>query len=132
MKNLHLITVTLMLFAFAPLTLLAACEPSGAASSETAQAQKEQYEKSMEARFKKLGKELDGLNARAVTMTEQAKKDMKRGIAEARTKQKTASAKLEEMRKKSVKQWKKFVSETDAAMDEFEKAYEKAKSHFKE
>lgn len=121
----------LLLLAAAPWGAYAAEEAKGTTSPEPTQ-QKEQYEKGMEERLKKLGRELDELNAKAVTITERAKKDINRRIAEARTKQKAASAKLEEMRKKSEKKWKKFISETDAAMDEFEKAYERAKAHFKE
>jgi hypothetical protein len=131
MKNLPMMIAVLLLFAAAPWRTYAAGEAKGTTSPEASQ-QKEQYEKGMEERLKKLGRELDELNAKAAAMTEQAKTDINRRIAEAKTKQKAASAKLEEMRKKSVKKWKKFVSETDAAMDEFEKAYERAKAHFKE
>lgn len=131
MKNLFLTIAALSLFAAAPGSAYAAGEAKAAATPEAAQ-QKKQYEKGMEERLKKLGRGLDELAARAAAMTEQAKADVDRGIAEARTKQKAASAKLEEMRKKSEKKWKKFTSETDAAADEFEKAYERAKAHFKE
>jgi uncharacterized protein YpuA (DUF1002 family) len=131
MKNLPLMIAVLLLLAAAPWRAYAAEEAKSATSPETTQ-QKEQYEKGMEERLKKLGRELDELNAKAAATTEQAKTDINRRIAEARTKQKAASAKLEEMRTKSVKKWKKFVSETDAAMDEFEKAFERAKAHFKE
>ena len=131
MKNFSLMIAVLVLFAAAPWKAGAAGEVKGATSPEAAQ-QKEQYEKGMEERLKKLGRKLDELNAKATAMTEQAKTDINRHIAEAKTKQKAASAKLEEMRKKSEKTWKKFTSETDAAMDEFEKAYERAKAHFKE
>jgi DNA anti-recombination protein RmuC len=131
MKTLPMMIAVLLLLAAAPWRSYATGEATGITSQEGAQ-QKEQYEKSMEERLKKLGRELDELNAKAASMTEQVKKDINRGIAEARAKQKAASAKLEEMRKKSVKRWKKFVSETDAAMDEFEKAYERAKAHYKE
>jgi uncharacterized protein YlxW (UPF0749 family) len=131
MKSLPMMIAVLLLLTAAPWRSYATGEATGVTSPEAVQ-QKEQYEKSMEERFKKLGRELDELNAKAATMTEQVKKDINRGIAEARTKQKAASAKLEEMRKKSIKKWKKFVSETDAAMDEFEKAYERAKAHYKE
>ncbi len=131
MKNLPTIIAVLVLLAAAPWAAYGAGEEKSATSPEPAQ-QKEQYEKGMEERLKKLGRELDELNAKAAAMTEQAKKDINRSIAEARAKQKAASAKLEEMRKKSEKKWKKFISETDAAMNEFEKAYERAKAHFKE
>jgi uncharacterized protein YpuA (DUF1002 family) len=131
MKNLPLMIAVLLLLAASPWRAYAAEEAKSATSPETAQ-QKEQYQQGMEERLKKLGRDLDRLNAKAAAMTEQAKIDINRRIAEAKTKQKTASAKLEEMRKKSEKKWKKFAAETDAAMDEFEKAYERAKAHFRE
>ncbi len=131
MKNLPMMIAVLVLLAAAPWGAYGTGEAKGATSPKSAQ-QKEQYEKGMEERLKKLGRELDELSAKAAAMTEQARIDLNRRIAEARAKQKAASAKLEEMRKKSEKKWKKFISETDAAMDEFEKAYERAKAHFKE
>jgi predicted metal-dependent phosphoesterase TrpH len=131
MKNLPMMIAVLLLLAAAPWRAYAEGEAQSTALPETAQ-QKEQYEKSMEERLKKLGRGLDELNAKAAAMTAQAKRDMNQRIAEAKTKQKAASAKLEEMRKKSENKWKKFASETDAAMDEFEKAFERAKAHFKE
>jgi phage-related minor tail protein len=40
--------------------------------------------------------------------------------------------KLDKIKTESAQKWKKFTSEMDAAADEFEKAFERAKSHFKE
>ncbi len=101
-------------------------EPAGDAK------QKEEYEKSMEERLGKLGKEMDELKAKAGTMAGQARSEANRYIADAERKRKAASRKLDEMKVESKKKWKKFSSEVSAAMDEFEKAYEKAKSHFKQ
>jgi hypothetical protein len=56
---------------------------------------------------------------------------MNRHIEEAEKKQKVASRKLKEMRKESQKKWEEFIDEMNAAMDELDKAYEKAKSHLK-
>ncbi len=132
MKNVIVIVPVLLFLVAASGTAGAATgKETGTAPTEASQ-QKARYEKSMEERFKKLGRDLDELAAKASAMTEQAKQEINRGIAEARTKQKAASIKLEEMRRKSVKKWKKFAAETDAAMDEFEKAFERAKAHFKE
>ncbi len=131
MKNVIVIVPVLLFLVAASGTAGAATgKETGTAPTETQQ--KARYEKNMEERFKKLGRDLDDLAAKASAMTEHAKQEINRGIAEARTKQKAASFKLEEMRKKSVKKWKKFVAETDAAMDEFEKAFERAKAHYKE
>jgi len=94
--------------------------------------QREQYEKSMEERLGKLGRQLDELKAQAEIMTEQARKETNRYIADADKKQKKAFRKLDDMRKKSEQEWKKFSSEMNQALHDFEKAYERAKSHFKE
>ncbi len=136
MKNrILLIAAMLLLVAAAGRTGAATGGGSGAAQPSAAQ-EKDQYQKSMEERFRKIGKDLDGLaakvSAKASTMSKETKTDLDRGIADAKAKEKDASAKLDQMRKKSVKSWKKFVSETDAAMNEFEKAYERAKAHYKE
>jgi DNA anti-recombination protein RmuC len=129
MEKAMLMIAILLVLAATPGRAYAAGEAKSATAPEATQ-QKEQYEKGMEERLKKFGRQLDELNARAADMTAQAKRDINRRIAEARMKQKAASEKLEEMRKQSEKKWEKFTSETDAAMDEFEKAYERAKAHF--
>lgn len=93
---------------------------------------KDQYEKTMEERLRKLGKQLDELKSKAAAMTKQARKELNHQLAEAEIKQKTASRKLKEIRKKSEKEWKKFTTAMNEAADDLEKAYERAKSHFKE
>ncbi len=94
--------------------------------------QKEQYEKTMEARFATLGRQLDELKAKSAHMAAETRKDLNHYLIDAEKKQHAASRELETMRKQSVKTWKHFTSATDAAVDEFEKAYEKAKAHFKD
>jgi TolA-binding protein len=94
--------------------------------------QKERYEKNMEERLGKLGRQLDDLKAKAAKMTKEAQKDIKQQLAEAEKKQKAVSRKLDALRRKSEKEWKNFSTHVDQAWDEFEKAYEKAKAHFKE
>jgi septal ring factor EnvC (AmiA/AmiB activator) len=93
---------------------------------------KDQYEKNMEERFRRLGKSLDELEARAAAMAEQARRDAERSLGDAEKKRKEAGRKLEEMRTEGRKRWARFTEELNAAMDEFEKAYERARSHFKE
>ena len=86
----------------------------------------------MEERFRRLGRSLDELHARAAAMAEQARKETERSLGEAEKKRKEAGRKLEEMRTEGGKRWNKFTGEMNAAMDEFEKAYERAKTHFKD
>ena len=93
---------------------------------------KDQYEKSMEERFRRLGKSLDELHARAAVMAEQARRETERSLTDAEQKRKEAGRKLQEMRTEGKKQWTRFVEEMNAAMDEFETACKRAKAHFKE
>ncbi len=86
----------------------------------------------MEERLARLGKQLDEINAKAAVMTEQAHKDMNQYLNDAKKKQKIALRKLQHIRKESAEKWKQFISEMDAAADNFAKAYEKARSHIKE
>ncbi len=93
---------------------------------------REQYEKSMEERLGKLGRQLDELKAKAAAMTAETRKEVDHQLAEADKKRKAASHELEELQKKSEKEWKKFTTKMNEAADELEKAYERAKSSFKE
>ncbi len=121
----------LLVLAVLPFATIAADKQPGTAVSESSQ-QKEQYEKSMEERLAKVGRRLDELKAKSKRMAVEARKDLNQYLVDAEKKQTAAARKLETMRKKSIKTWKKFIRETDAALDEFEKAYERAKAHFKE
>ncbi|HSB32610.1 MAG TPA: hypothetical protein VLD55_13490 [Candidatus Sulfobium mesophilum] len=130
MKRINQFIALMLLLAAVPLSALAAEQTPGTKAPETVQ-QKEQYEKSMEERLGKIGKELDELKTKAADMTEETRKEVNRLIEEVEMKQKLASRKLEEMRKESQKEWKKVAGEMNAAMNELEAAYEKMKSHMK-
>jgi ATP-dependent Lon protease len=97
--------IALMLLLAAPLSALTTEKTPGTKAPETAQ-QKEQYEKSMEERLRKIGRELDELKGKATNMTEEARKEMNRYLEDAEKKQKAASRKLEEMRRESQKNGK--------------------------
>ncbi len=129
MKRTMTITALLLCLAWSPSAARAA--DAGGEAPETAQ-QKAEYEKGMQEKLEKLGKKLDELKARAATGTEAARKEMKELLAEASKKQERALGKLEEMRKTSEKKWKTFRTEVNGAWGDFEKAYERAKSRFKE
>lgn len=131
MKQTLFFLAILFLVAAGPQFLKAAEKERPATTQEMSQ-EKEHYEKNMEERLRKLGKQLDEISAKAAGMTEQARKDMNQYLADAKEKQKAASQKLAEIRKESGKKWKEFTSEMDAAADDFAKAYERAKSHFKD
>jgi len=131
MKRIMSCLTALFFIAISPLLSYGVEKQQQAPTPATPQ-HKEQYEKTMEERLGKLGKQLDELKAKAAAMTEQARKDMNRQLAEADKKRKIASRKLEELRKKSEKEWNKFTAELDEAANDLEKAYEKAKAYFTE
>jgi len=131
MKRISSLFALMLFLAAVPLSAPATEKASGTKAPQTAQ-QKEQYEKSMEERLRKIGKDLDELKAEAADLTEEARKEMNRYIEDAEKKQKAASRRLEEMRKESEKKWKEFTDEMNALMDELEKTYEKAKKHLKQ
>ncbi len=126
----HLLTA-LFLIVSGLMVLSAVAEERKATAVEISQ-QKKQYEKSMEERLRKLGKQLDELKSKAATMAERMKKDTKEDLNAAEEKRKIASQKLDELRNETEKKWKKFSKKMNEAVYDFEKAYEKAKSHFKE
>lgn len=130
-RTILLTLTTLFFISFSPLpSLMAAAEQQAATPNESQQ--KRQYEKAMEERLRKLGKQLDELKAKAAGMTEEARKDFNQYLVEAKKEQKSASRKLKEMRKESGTEWKKFSTELDKAAADLEKAYEKTKARFKE
>ncbi len=130
--KLAMLILTMTLFIVPGPFVSYSAENERAASAQQLSQEKEKYERTMEERLSKLDKQLDEMKAKAAVMTEQARKDMKRYLADAEKKQKTASRKLQEIRKESGEKWKKFAAEMDAAADDFAKAYERAKSHFKD
>ncbi len=100
---------------------------AGATAANHGSAQNDQYERSMEERFRKLGKNLDELQAQARALAEQARREAERSLADAEQKRKEAGRKLDEMRTEGKKRWDTFTNEMNVVMDEFEKAYERAR-----
>jgi flagellar hook-basal body complex protein FliE len=131
-QRILLLTLATMLFiSLSPLASWGAAPEQQAATQDESQ-QKKHYEKNMQERLGKLGKQVDELKAKAAAMTEQARKDIKQDLAEVEKKRESASRKLETMRKESATAWEKFSAELDKAADDFENAFKKAKERFKE
>ncbi|HUL00907.1 MAG TPA: hypothetical protein VLX29_08640 [Nitrospirota bacterium] len=126
-KRMLLIVLTMLFISSNPLSSLVAATGQQTSTQDELQ-QKKQYEHTMEERLGKLGRQLDELKAKAAVKTEEARKEMKKYLVEAEKKQKKASRELEKLRKASVAGWKKISAKMDKAADEFEDAYEKAKS----
>jgi len=125
-----LIMATALFISFSPLASWGAASEQQAATPNESQ-QKKHYEKNMQERLGKLGKQLDELKAKAAAMTAEAQKDINQDLAKADERREAASRKLEKIRKESVTTWEKFSTELDQAADDFENAYKKAKERFK-
>ena len=129
MKRIMPFLMTLLFATISPL-MSYGVEKQQAAAPATSENRK-QYENSMEERLKRIGKQLDELQVETGRMAEQANKEMNKQLKEANKKGEAASRELEELRKKSNEEWKKFTDGMNKAADDFEKAYENAKSRFK-
>jgi len=130
-QRMFLLTLATALFiSFSPSASWAAAPEQQAATPNESQ-EKKHYEKNMQERLGKLGKQLDELKAKAAAMTESARKDINQDLAKAEEGREAASQKLEKIRKESVATWGKFSTELDQAADDFENAYKKAKERFK-
>jgi predicted secreted protein len=129
MKRKAISMTVLLFFLLNPLSLIAAENEQQTTAPKTAQ-EKEQYEKGMQERLRKLGKQLDELKAKSTAKSAQAGEKMKGYLTDAEEKQKAAAQKLEEMKYASKDKWKKFSSEINKATKDFERAYERAKSRF--
>lgn len=103
-----------------------------AAAPGTARAQRDQHEKSLEERFRKLGKALDELHAKAERMTKEARKEIDRYLADAEKKRKEVARKFERMKTEGKKRRDKLIDEMNKAVEEFEKAFERAKARFQQ
>jgi len=130
MKRIMPLLITLFFVAISPMLSYGA-EKQESATSATSE-NRERYQNSMEERLKRIGKQLDELQVEAGQVAEKANKEINHQLKEANKKGEAASHELEEMRKKSNEEWKKFVDGMNKAADDFEKAYENAKSRFKE
>ena len=131
MKRIALLLATSILVVVGPSTSRATDESRQATASVSSR-DREQYERSMEERLRKLGRELDELRAKVAAAAERTGKEAKEQLAEAEQKEKAASRQLEKLRKESAKGWKKLSTEVNESVADLERACQKVKSHFKE
>jgi CHASE3 domain sensor protein len=93
--------------------------------------QKEAYQKKLGTKLKEMQQKIADLKARAAKATPEAKAKLQENEAELQKKWDAAQKKFDELQKSSGQAWGELKSGTDAAMNDLEKAYNKAVSHFK-
>jgi parvulin-like peptidyl-prolyl isomerase len=117
---------------FTPGILRAKTAGASAQSTATAPAgQREQYQKLVEAKLRKLDREIAKLNAQAPQKGQKLQQRFRQQMAEVDEKRKAAQRDLEKFENTSQQAWQDAKPDLDAAMKDLETAYKRAASHFK-
>jgi peptidoglycan hydrolase CwlO-like protein len=90
----------------------------------------QQSQHKMENKAAEIGKKLDELDQKIKTAKDEAKADMSRQMDELREMQKNVQQKLKEMKTASGKALQDAKEGAISAMDDLQKAYEKARARF--
>lgn len=94
--------------------------------------QKQKYEKTMQERLRNVGKQLDELKAKAGTKADKAREEINQYFSEADKKGEAAANELQSLRKATNEKWEQVKPTLNKAVDDFEKAIEKAKAKLRE
>ncbi len=125
----------LVLFAALYLATAGVCFGSPEKQATAPQATKAEMERNkgeqqrLEHRLGEIGKKLDELEAKAKAKKAEVKADYRKEIAALRKQQKGLKKQLRELKTASGKAWSDLKAGTENAMDELEKAYQKAVTH---
>ncbi|WP_347275718.1 hypothetical protein [Candidatus Kuenenia sp.] len=94
--------------------------------------EKERYQKEVEATLNELGDRIKGHESMAAGKAgEETRAEYNEIIEELRKKQEEAQRKLNDIKSKSVDEWKDYKSGMDAALENLKNSYNDAVSHFK-
>jgi hypothetical protein len=107
-------------------------EKSAAPAAAVEPEQKQQYEKTMQERLRNVGKQLDELKAKAGTKAEKARDEINQYFSDADKKGEKAAHELESLRKATNEKWEQVKPTLNKAVDDFEKAIDKAKAKLRE
>jgi len=91
---------------------------------------KEEYALAIEQRLKELDERTKTLQEKAKEKSGAARERIEKQLAELQDEKAAAREKLKELRSKSEAAWKDMRAGMEAAMEELEKAYKQAASHF--
>lgn len=91
--------------------------------------QKEEYEKQVRAKLDELDAQVDELQAKAKAEATETKVELKEALEDFRRKREAAQKDLEKLEDAAVEGWEQMKAGMANAMEELERAYEKAASH---
>jgi len=99
-------------------------------AAEFSQQAKEEFQNSLDARLKELETEIAKLKEKGRDLTDDAKANWDRKMAELETKREAARAKLAEVGRASAEAWKDIQKGAKSAWDELDKAFRDASQEF--
>ncbi len=94
------------------------------------QQQMEEFQKQVQAELAKYDERIDELQAKAAMLKEEVKAKFDEQIKNLREKRQVVQSKLEQLQASSGKAWEDLKTGMDAAMEDLEKSYQDAVSHF--
>lgn len=93
---------------------------------------REQYQKRIQERLDKLGRQISALEAKEETEANGARQQLRKQLRELTRQHQAAARQYEELKQESQEAWEKAKPKMDAAVDELEKAYRDLASRFQE
>ena len=100
------------------------------ATKEFTLQQKEDFQKKIQAELDRMQKQIDRLRAKADDAKTEAQADLNKAIAELQKRKDAAGKKLQELESASEHAWGNLKSGLNTAMEDLEKSYKRALSHF--
>ncbi len=93
--------------------------------------QREALQKQLELRFRDVNQKLEQLTGKSANIKEDSRNEFKNRMEELRKKQELASKKLGELGSASGQDWDRLSAETNAAIDDLNRMYDRISSLFK-
>lgn len=100
------------------------------ATKEFTVQQKEDFQKKMQAELDRMQKQIDHLTAKADHAKKEAQAELNKAIGELQKQKDAAGKKLHELESASEKAWGDLKAGLNAVMEDLEKSYKRALSHF--
>jgi len=100
------------------------------ATKEFTLQQKEDFQKKIQAELDRMQQQIDHLRAKAAQAKTEAQAELNKAIAEPQKRKDAAGKKLQELESASEKAWGNLKSGLNSAMEDLEKSYKRALSHF--
>lgn len=102
-----------------------------AAETSKQREQKEAYQKQLELRLAEVNQKLGTLSSKTSAVREESRKEFTQQMEDAGKKREAANKKMAELRSASGSDWERLKAETNAAIDDLNRVYDRMRSLFK-